>query len=79
MLYAALNAVIEAAVVAYFFYPILAASLFGFLWLILPPKRSAVASLFRQFVGNDPDAQMLPGALPVFILTFIWLFAVSIR
>lgn len=79
MLYIVLNSAVEAAVVAYFFYPIFAMSLFGFVWLVLPSRRPATAWLFRQFLNLNPEGQMLPGALLVFILTFLWLLAVSIR
>lgn len=78
MLYTVLNAALEAAVVAYFFYPLFAISLFGFIWLVLPSRRAAAVSLFRQFLNLEPEAEMLPGALVVFILTFIWLLALSI-
>lgn len=78
MFYTLLNAALCAAVVAYFFYPLAAGLFFGLLWLLIPPRRSDIALLFHLFVGSDPEAQMLPGALPVFILTFVWLFVIWI-
>lgn len=77
MLYIALYAAVCAAVSTYFFYPLLVILLFGALWLLIPSGRSAISTLFRHFV--EPAPAPLPGSIPVFILTFLWLFAVWIR
>lgn len=74
MLYETLGIALSAAFVAYFFYPLLAMPFFGVLWLLFPSRRPTTTDLFRYFVEPAPDTRPL-----VFILTFIWLFLLSIK
>lgn len=81
MIYTALGIVLEAAFVAYFFYPIFVMIIFGFFWLLFPSKRPSVGFLLKHFFFPESasEAQLMPGAFPVFVLTFIWLILLSLR
>jgi hypothetical protein len=51
--------------------------MFGFFWLMFPSKRPITSALFRHFV--EPAPAPVPGSMPIFILTFVWLFVLWIR